>query len=145
MWCRMTSPCSFQDWICKEPNIDVTSSFSRNSSINRIPAMAPYTATPFWGPYFTETYLPQNWEWALAISKAHAFSSLLLVLPPTLYRRLTNANGWMSLNNRKKPYWIALFRGVHLYFEEFLFQNFNFDAWKSGSSVLDKTKTRENN
>ena len=27
---------------------------------NRIPAMAPYTATPFWGPYFKGTYLPQN-------------------------------------------------------------------------------------
>ena len=28
--------------------------------LNRIPAMAPYTATPFWGPYFKGTYLPQN-------------------------------------------------------------------------------------
>ena len=28
--------------------------------VNRIPAMAPYTAPSFWGANYKETYLPQN-------------------------------------------------------------------------------------
>ena len=39
---------------------DVPAAAAHAAVFNRIPAMAPYTATPFWGANYKGTYLPQN-------------------------------------------------------------------------------------